>query len=120
MQIDKNVLGQPMKVARTTYARGIGVHTQSTLAYDADGTFETLNFRVGMDDSAAPYGEAKVSVVVDGRTVWTSEVLKPGHISEAVSVPIKGGRRVELHADPTERMDVLGRVDWIDVALRRK
>jgi len=122
-QINKNALGQPMRVARQTYDRGIGVHTQSTLVYELDGTFDTLAFRVGLDDSAAPLGEAQVSVVLDGKKLWPTsgegKLLKPGVLSEELNLPIKGGRRLELHADPAGRLDVQGRVDWINVALRR-
>jgi hypothetical protein len=120
-QFDKNVLGQPLRVARTTYARGIGVHTRSTLVYQLDGTFETLSLRVGLDDSAAPLGEARASIVLDGKTLWQNgdKPLKPGEISPELALPIKDGNRLELHADPTDRLDVQGRVDWINVALRR-
>jgi hypothetical protein len=120
-QFNKNVLGQPLRVARTTYARGIGVHTRSTLVYQLDGSFETLSLRVGLDDSAAPLGEARASIVLDGKTLWQNgdQPLKPGEISGELALPIKGGKRLELHADPTDRLDVQGRVDWINVALRR-
>jgi hypothetical protein len=121
-QFNRNVVGQPLRVARQTYARGIGVHTRSTLVYELDGTFDTLALRVGMDDSAAPLGEARASIVLDGKTLWQSgdQPLKPGTISGELALPIKGGKRLELHADPTDRLDVQGRVDWIDVALRRQ
>jgi len=49
-----------------------------------------------------------------------AKILKPGEISEELALPIKGGKRLELHADPTERLDVQGRVDWINIALRRQ
>jgi hypothetical protein len=121
-QLNKNVLGQPLRIARNTYANGLGVHTQSTLTYQLDGTFNTLTFRVGLDDSAAPLGEAKASVVLDGKTLWKTgdKPLKPGLITSEITLPIAGGKRLELHADPTDRLDVQGRLDWINIALRRK
>jgi hypothetical protein len=120
MQINKNVLGQPLRVARNTYSRGIGVHTKSMLVYELDGSFDTLSLRVGLDDSSAPYGEAAASIVLDGKVLWQSKTLKPGEISAELSLPVKDGKRLELHADPTTRLDVLGRVNWLNVALRRK
>jgi hypothetical protein len=119
-QINKNVLGQPMRIARTTYDRGIGVHTQSNLTYELDGTFEALSLRVGLDDSAAPNGEAQVSIVLDGKTLWEAKTLKPGEISQELSLPIAGGKKLELRADSAAKLDVQGRVNWVNVALRRK
>ena len=121
-QFNRNILGQPLRVARTTYPRGIGVHTKSTLVYQLDGSFDTLALRVGLDDSAAPLGEAKASIVLDGKTLWQSgdKPLQPGAITDELALPIKGGKRLELRADPTDRLDVQGRVDWIGVALRRQ
>jgi hypothetical protein len=119
-QINRNALGLPLRVAHNAYEHGIGVHTQSTLYYELDGSFDTLTLRVGLDDSAAPLGEAQASIVLDGKKIWEAKMLKPGEISQELSLPIKGGKKLELHADPTDRLDVQGRVDWVDVALRRK
>ena len=44
-QINKNVLGQPMRIGRNTYDRGIGVHTKSVLFYDIEGSFDSLTLR---------------------------------------------------------------------------
>jgi hypothetical protein len=120
MQVNRNVMGGPLRVARNEYSRGIGVHTRSTLVYQLDGTFETLSLQVGLDDSAAPHGEAVASVVLDGKTLWKSEALKPGEISPALNLPVAGGKRLELVALPGDRLDVLGRVNWLNPALRRK
>lgn len=120
MQVNKNVFGQPLRVNRTDYANGIGVHTKSTLVYELDGSFDTLTFRVALDDSASPHGQAKAAVVLDGKNLWTSDMLKPGLLSGEISLPVAGGKRLELHADPATHLDVLGRLNWLNVALRRK
>lgn len=120
MQTNRNVLGGPLRVARNEFARGIGVHTRSTLVYALDGTFETLSLQVGLDDSAAPHGEAVASILLDGKTLWKSEILKPGELSPILNLPISGGKRLELVAAPAARLDVLGRVNWLNPALRRK
>ena len=80
-QADKNVMGAPLRVGGVTFAKGIGVHTQSTLIYELDGSFDTLALRVGLDDSAAPQGEARASIILYGKTLWQSQTLKPGELS---------------------------------------
>jgi hypothetical protein len=119
---DHNVLGQPLKAGRATYDRGIGVHTQSTLIYDLKGGFETLSLRVGMDDSAIPNGEANASVTIDGKVLWQTapdKPLKAGEAPRELTLDVKKGGRLELHADPAGKLDVQGRVDWLNVALLR-
>ena len=125
-QINKNVAGDPLTVNHETFPRGIGVHSRSLLAYDLDGTFDTLQLRVGMDDSSAPHGEANVSILLDGKTLW-SKHLEYGQgavaLSEPLNLPIQGGHHLELHADPVAdsgRLDVLSRVDFLNVALIRR
>jgi hypothetical protein len=125
-QVNRNVLGQPLKVARKEYPRGLGVHTRSHLLYDLDGSFEKLKFRVAMDDSAAPQGTADVSILLDGKVIWEEKGIKPmttqGSEPKEIELPIKGGKQLELRADPAlagGKIDVLGRVDWLHVALVR-
>jgi hypothetical protein len=118
-QINKNVMGQPLRVAKQAFSRGIGVHTRSALVYEIDGTFDTLSLQAGVDDSAAPFGEANLTVVLDGKVLWEKKSLKAGQLTEPLKLPIKGGRKLELLADPADKMDVQGRVDWVNVALTR-
>ncbi len=118
-QLNLNVLGQSLKVGKTVYPRGLGVHTRSILSYELDGSFETLTLRAGMDDSAAPHGEANLSVVLDGKTIWESKGMKAGVLSPEVKLTVKGGKMLELRAEPADKLDVLGRVNWIAPALIR-
>lgn len=128
-QINRNVLGQPLKAGKVIYARGLGVHTRSTLTYDlaaagggagGGGGFETLTLRAGVDDSAAPYGEASLSVVLDGKVLWEGRNMKAGQVSEELHLAVKDGKMLELRAEPAGRLDVLGRVDWLNAALVRR
>lgn len=118
-RINTNVMGGPLKIKDHTYPKGIGVHTASTLTYELDGTFDTLLLRVGMDDSAAPHGRANVTILLDGKTLWETKNLAPGKITEQLQLPIKNGKKLELQATPADRLDVLGRVNYIAPTLRR-
>jgi hypothetical protein len=95
------------------------VHTRALLAYDLDGSFTTLLLRAGLDDSAAPYGEASLAITLDGKTLWRHPHMKAGEISEPLHLDITNGKRLELLADEGDKLDVLGRVDFVDVALIR-
>ena len=119
MVMNKNVVGTALKVNNHVYTRGIGVHTRSVLTYDLDGTFRTLTMKCGMDDTAAPYGQANVAVVADGKVLWEAKGIKAGQAMGALTLPVTGVKHLELRAEPASRMDVLGRVDWVEAALHR-
>ena len=74
---------------------------------------------MGLDDSAAPLGTARASIVLNGHVLWKSDGLKPGELSPLITLPITGGGKLELHADPASHLDVQGRVDWIEPMLLR-
>jgi hypothetical protein len=118
---NRNVMGDALQVAHQKFDRGLGVHTQSTLVYDLDGSFSTLALRCGLDDSAAPAGQAKPTIILDGKIIWTpkNQTMKAGEISDPITLNITGGKKLELHADPGEKFDVLGRFDWLAPALTR-
>ena len=120
--VNKSVMGGLLKMSKITYERGLGVHTKSVLTYALQGStggFTTLSLRCGVDDSASPYGEANLSIVLDGKVIWEAKGMKAGQVSEALSLDIKGGRTLELRAETAKRMDVEGRVDWVNVAVIR-
>jgi hypothetical protein len=60
-----------------------------------------------------------VSVVLDGKVLWEKKGLKAGQISEVLKLPIKAGRKLELRALPAGKLDVQGRVDWVNIAIMR-
>ncbi len=123
--INQTPLGRPLTVAKNLYPRGLGVHTRSHLAYDLDGSFDALKLRVALDDSAAPRGEADVSILIDGKILWQKSAMNiaAAQISDELTLPIKGGKHLELRADPPKNhgnLDILGRVDWIAPVLLRQ
>ena len=95
------------------------VHTRSILTYELDGSFTNLTLRCGLDDSAIGHGQANLSIVLDGKTLWEAKDMKAGTVSEPLNLTITNGRKLELRAEPAEKLDVQGRVNWVDVALVR-
>ena len=119
VQINRNVLGGPLKIARTSFDRGLGVHTASRLTYDLDGSFNTFSLRAGLDDSALPHGQANLAILLDAKTLWSITAMKAGQLSEPLLLPLTDGHKLELLATSPEKLDVLGRVNWVNPALIR-
>lgn len=49
VRIDQNVEGGPLNVAGKAFAKGIGTHANSVIAYELDGSWEKLKFACGLD-----------------------------------------------------------------------
>ncbi|MFM8549392.1 MAG: NPCBM/NEW2 domain-containing protein, partial [Verrucomicrobiota bacterium] len=52
-RVGKNYDGKPLKVADKEYARGIGTHANSFIAYELPGPAKSFRAKVGIDDGGA-------------------------------------------------------------------
>ena len=55
-RVGKNYDGKPLKVAGKEYARGIGTHANSFIAFDLPGPAKSFRAKVGIDDGGAIRG----------------------------------------------------------------
>ena len=55
-RVGKNYDGKPLKVAGKEYARGIGTHASSFIAFDLPGPAKSFRAKVGIDDGGAIRG----------------------------------------------------------------
>jgi putative membrane-bound dehydrogenase-like protein len=55
-RVGKNYDGKPLKIAGKEYARGIGTHASSFIAYDLPGPAKSFRAKVGIDDGGAIRG----------------------------------------------------------------
>jgi NPCBM/NEW2 domain len=116
---DTNVAGIQMRVGGSTYDKGIGMHSESRLTFELDGSYKWFEAWVGLDDRTGREGSALIQVLVDG---------KPGEFGEAkeltgpgqplpVRVSVAGARELTLVVLFGRRGDVQDHVDWADARL---
>jgi alpha-galactosidase len=107
--------GNPIRVAGTTYATGLGVASPSDIRYYIGGVCSRLTGAVGIDDvvnNVGPEGgTATFSLIADGRTVWDS-----GTVSRGTAVPfdvdLTGARELVLHVGDAGDGGYNDRADW--------
>jgi hypothetical protein len=114
--LDGSVDRRDLRLAGSTYDRGIGMHTASRLSYDLDGRYRRFEALVGLDDTSGRGGSTHVRVLVDGRPGADREFFGRGE-PFAVRVDVTGARELTLVADFGERGGVQGHVDWADARL---
>jgi hypothetical protein len=124
-QVDRSVLGGPLKLDGRVYKKGLGVHAYSRLTFALDGGYTRFRARAGIDDSAKDArtleGSAKLQVLVDGKPalgeglrVSTNDPARP------IDIDVTGAKTLTLIADFAESQDMLSRGDWADAYLVRK
>jgi hypothetical protein len=118
---DRNVLGGPLQLRGATFAKGIGLHSQSELTWNLDGRYERFLANIGIDDAAQGRGSVVFRVLADGTQVFASEILRGD--TPAVALPpldVKGVKTLTLTVDFADWGDADDRADWCDALVVKK
>jgi hypothetical protein len=117
-QLDRNVLGGPLRVRGLSVASGIGMSSGSEITFALDARFSTLLGRVALDDAGAPAGSVRFEVVGDGTTLWHSETVtvESGPV-ELPRLDVSGVASLVLKVDVADRGPVRDIANWCDLVL---
>ncbi|MGQ0633639.1 MAG: NPCBM/NEW2 domain-containing protein [Planctomycetaceae bacterium] len=115
---DRSVTGGPMRLRGVACPTGLGVHSQSELAYDLDGKFRWFQATVGIDDDTVGKGSVAFEVLVDGVRAYRSEELTGASPAvEIKKIDLTGARRLALRVEFAGEGDILDHADWCDAAI---
>jgi len=108
--------GNPLKIARARFERGVGTHAESWFALEAGGQAISFEARVGVDDEELIRGKGSVvfRVYADQRTVVDTGVLRARQPARAVKADLAGAQRVILHVSDAGDGDAFDHADWCD------
>jgi hypothetical protein len=116
---DASVRGRNLRLAGSTYDKGLGVHSACRLTYDLAGGYQRFEALVGLDEETGRGGSVRIQVLVDGKPQniapdrdWTA---REGAL--AVRVDLKGAKQLTLAVEFGERGDVQDDVDWVNARL---
>ncbi len=112
---DRNTAGGWMRLGGETYDRGIGMHSQSVVAYAVPTGATRFESWVGLDAVAGVRGRVTVVAKVDSRDVFGPVELSGGQPGKRVLVALKSGaKELSLHVDFGAGADVQDHVNWAD------
>ena len=114
---NKNCVGHALRADGKVFRHGLGVHVAAKLSYDLADRCASLTFIPAMDHSARPWGAGTVSVLADGRRIFTSDILTPGTDLHPVMLNVHGVKTLEFQITGANVFGVRGRVDLLDAAL---
>ena len=121
-QKDRSNLGQPLKVNRTTYQTGMGVHAPCSLMYEIKPEYERFVGLAGADENLinisngsnlAKHPSIVFKVFIDGKEAARSPVMRVVSTAWRFDVPLPAGSRqinlVAMDAGDGSRQDF---ADW--------
>lgn len=122
---DRAVSGRPLRLAARaetrTFDKGLGMHAPSQATYALDGSFRWFEAAVGIDAKAGARGQARISVLVDGKEAESAskkEIIAAGQPLD-LRIDIRKARTLTLRVDLGDFGDVQAHVDWADARLIR-
>lgn len=115
---DKGLGGAPIRIAGVTFAKGLVIHSKTTLTYDLAGQYRRFACAVGIESTAGDHGDALVQITGDGKTLWEGRV-RGGDPAVPLDLPLDGVARLVIVVDYGSLADIGDHVAFGDARLLR-
>lgn len=117
-QINATAGGGPLKLGGRSYSVGLGLHSFCELTYKLEGPFTAFVALAGIDDSARPLGDAKLTFLGDGKELDKPLRLTGKSDPAPVRLNLTGVKELVIRVEFGEdRLDVGDRVDLVNPRL---
>ncbi|WP_372350661.1 NPCBM/NEW2 domain-containing protein [Streptomyces sp. KL116D] len=109
--------GNPITIGSVVYAKGLGVHAQSSVDYYTARACERVTAKVGVDDEKGTKGTVAFEIWADGAKVASTGVLTNADAAQDLSADVTGAQVVRLVVtDGGDGIDS-DHADWADAQL---
>ncbi|WP_053850956.1 NPCBM/NEW2 domain-containing protein [Streptomyces sp. NRRL B-24085] len=109
--------GHPITIGGVVYAKGLGVHAESSVEYYTGAACETVTAQVGVDDEKGANGTVAFEVWADGTKVASTGVLTNAMPAQPLTADVTGAQVVRLVVtDGGDGIDS-DHADWGDAQL---
>jgi lysophospholipase L1-like esterase len=88
--------GERMSIDGRQYSRGLGTHAGSRIDYRLDGKQKWFAADLGIDDETGGRGSVVYKVYVDGKRIFSSNIIHGGDPIQSIKLRISGARRITL------------------------
>ncbi|WP_353353743.1 NPCBM/NEW2 domain-containing protein [Intrasporangium sp. DVR] len=106
--------GRALKLGSTTYAKGLGVHSESRIRYFLGMACNSFTAKVGVDEEVGWLGSVSFHVYVDGVQVVESPRLTGLSATYSLVAPVRGAGYVDLVVDDQGDGIDKDHADWAD------
>lgn len=112
-----NAAGDPLRIAGTTYAHGVGVNSTSILAFYLNGRAKSFSALVGVDDQGSQTLPYKFYVIADRQIRFESREMKWGEAAQPVNVDLTGVQRLGLLVKIKDQGHTRTYSNWANAAI---
>jgi alpha-galactosidase len=115
-QKNKSVGEHPLTIGGKVFERGFGTHAESILKINLGGGAQKFTASVGVDDEVDknPASSVEFFVIGDGKTLWSSGVMRAGNAAKECAVDLSGVTNLVLKVgDAGDGME-WDHADWAD------
>ncbi len=116
---DGNVAGGDLRLGRSVFDKGLGMHSRSRLTYALEGKYQRFEATVGLDDRLGRQGTARIQILLDGKlpSPDLAKDLTWQKGPRSIRVNVAGAKELTLVVDFGCFGEVQGCVDWADARL---
>lgn len=111
--------GQTLRIAGTSYPKGIGTHAYSSVTYNLGGLYTRFQAKAGVDDETGGAGSVQFSVYVNGSLAAQSSWKYGGQSPWIFDVNTTGASTLELRVTDASDGSNDDHGDWADAKLTR-
>jgi hypothetical protein len=116
---DATVAGKQLSVGGDFYDKGLGMHSQSQVTYSLGGKYRWFEALVGLDSDNGIFGQARVSIVLDGSAVLAHKELSGRTPMLRVRVDVRNVREMTLIAEFGDLGATRGHLNWANARLNQ-
>jgi len=118
---DAAVTGRPLRLAGSTFDKGLGTHSQCRITYALDGGYRWFEALVGLDERSGKRGRARIQVLVDGKEQDLGQMkeLTAKDAPLPLRIDVRKARELTLLVRFGSFGDVEAHVNWADARLIR-
>ncbi|NIP28685.1 MAG: alpha-galactosidase [Phycisphaerae bacterium] len=114
-QVNKSIVGKPLSIAGRKFDKGVGSHAGSMMYIDLQAGSKKFSAFVGVDDEVkGKPASVEFRVYADGKSLWSSGVMKAGEPAKKVSVDLEGIKTLLLLVDSTSDGVGYDHADWAE------
>jgi len=111
--------GRTLSLGGQTYAKGLGVHANSTIIYNLGGAYQTFASDVGVDDETGGGGSVRFQVFLDGAA---TPIYDSGNVfglaaAKQFSISVAGVQQLRLVVTSAGDGDAYDHADWANARL---
>jgi alpha-galactosidase len=114
-QMNKSVLGIPLKVNGIVYKHGVGAHSISRMLLDLNSKALSVSGLAGADDNNLFAGHLQFKILGDKKILWRSGIMKNGDAPKKFNVSLSGIREVLFLVEECGDGIMYDHADWLNV-----